>query len=160
MAIGMEDLKKLLDNEGLKYFVAPDRPLIMLGGTGQFGFYQMTIGLFNEGQFLQFRSMQYLRCPADHPHAQAVWRLLGDLNFALRLVKFGWDPADGEIMMYADHMVADGKVTQQQFGRMLHIFMPLLDLNYIRIKTVLETGRDPGETPLPPAPPAPKVDEI
>jgi hypothetical protein len=160
MAIKMDDLRKMLDKEGLKYFLAPDRPMVMIGGTGLFGFYQFTVGLFHDGQFLQFRTMQYLQCPADHPHAPAVLRLLGELDYQLRLVKFGWDPRDGEIMVYADHLIGDGKITQEQLSRMLHMFMPAIDLNYIRIKTTLEKGQDPGETPFPAGPPSAQVKEI
>ena len=71
--------------------------------------------------------------------------VLGALNFRLRLAKFGWDESDGEIVCYADHWVMDGKVTQEQFSRILHNFLPAVDLSSPRIAKTMETGTDPGE---------------
>jgi hypothetical protein len=61
------------------------------------------------------------------------------------MAKFGWDESDGEIVVYADHWIMDGKVTQEQFSRMLHNYLPAVDLSYARITKAMETGKDPGE---------------
>ena len=140
-----DELKNLIEREGLKYFVAPDRPVIMLGMVGIFGRYQMVIPLELDGRFLQFRTVGYLSCPADHAHVDAVLRVLVELNYRLRLTKFGWDPSDGEIAAYADIWLEDGTLTQAQFTRMLQSFIPGIDLNYPRISRTIETGTDPGE---------------
>lgn len=140
-----DELKKLTEAEGLKYFVAPDRPVIMLGMVGIFGRYQMVIPLELDGRFLQFRTVGYLSCPADHPHVDAVLRVLGELNYRLRLTKFAWDPTDGEIAAFVDIWLEDGTLTQRQFTRMLQSFIPGIDLNYLRLTRTIETGTDPGE---------------
>ena len=140
-----EQVKQLVEKEGLRYFVAPDREVLMIGMAGIFGNYQFVIPLELDGRFLQFRTLGYQSCPADHPHVDAVLRVLGELNYRARLTKFGWDPRDGEIVAYADVWLEDGTLTQQQFSTMLRSYVPLIDINHPRITKTIETGKDPGE---------------
>jgi len=144
MALTMEGLKGLVEGEDLKYFLDPDRDALMLGATGVNGSYQFLILLEIEGQFIQFRTMNYHSCPVDHEHLDATLKVLGDLNFRLRFLKFGWDPSDGEIAVYGDVWIEDGDLTQKQFGRMIHAYLTMIDLNYARIDKVIQTGVDPG----------------
>ncbi len=149
MAIELDDLKRLLDKEELRYFVAPDRPAIMVGFAGMFGHYQVVLTLELDGTFLQFRTVRYLHCPQDNPHLLAVLKVLGHIDYTIRLVKFGWDPADGEIVGYVDEWVMDDTLSQAEFSKMVQSFVAGIDSNYDRLKRTLETGEDPG--PLDPA---------
>jgi len=63
------------------------------------------------------------------------------------------DPASGEIAGYGDCWIMDNQVTQQQFHQMLGNFLPGLDMSYPRIRTAMETGRDPSKQPPRPSPP-------
>jgi hypothetical protein len=145
MAITFEKLQERMKAQGLRYFIAPDAPMLRLGVTGLFGTYEIAVMLLDDGQFLQFRTVNYHSCPRQRPHLDAVLRLLALINFQKRLVKFGWDPSDGEIMAYADLWIMDGDATQDQFARLLANFLPSIDLTSVRIAKVLETGEDPGE---------------
>ena len=145
MALTIDELKQLLEHEDFRYFMDPRRPALLLGTAGLHGKYQFMIILELEGQFVQFRTMGYLHCPADHPHLTEVLKVLGAMNYRKRLAKFGWDPADGEIMVYADMWLMDNKVTQPQFNRLLHNYLPCVDLGCHRISQTLQTGKDPGE---------------
>ena len=102
-------------------------------------------GVFTYGRFLQVRTVGYLHCPDDHPSIDEVLRVLGHLNFQLRLTKFGWDPSDGEIVAYTDIWVEDGDLTQKQFNALMRSLLPAIDLNYKRLTGTIETGKDPGE---------------
>jgi hypothetical protein len=144
MAMKLEDLKKLLDKEGLRYFVAPDRPAILLGFSGMFGHYQVVMTLELDGTFMQFRTVRYLHCPQDHPHLLPMLKVLGHIDYTIRLLKYGWDPSDGEIVGYVDEWVTDGKPSQAQFSRMVQSFVSGIDSSYDRIKRTIETGEDPG----------------
>jgi hypothetical protein len=148
MALTMDGLRKLVDGEGLHYFLAPDRPALMLTVTGLNGRYQFVIHLDVDGQFLQFRTLGYGNCPADHAHLQEVLKVLGHLNYKLRLVKFAWDPSDGEIVVYADTWVVDGDVTKGQFQRLIHSYFSALDMHHPRLEKTIETGKDPGAEDL------------
>jgi len=145
MSMTLDELKTILDQEGLKYFVDPKRPVVMLGARGLFGSFHCVIRLDNDGQFLQFRTVSYMYCPADHPNIAAVLRLLASLNYRLRMVKFGWDPSDGEIVVYADCWLVDSGITRQQFSRMMTSYLPTLDIFSDRIRKVIDTGDDPGD---------------
>ena len=149
MALTMAGLRKLLDGEGLKYFLHPDQPIVLMGVGALNGSYQIGLSLQNEGEFLQLRTLGYVRCPATHEHLATVLRTLAEINFRVRFVKFGWDPQDGEIMAYADMWVMDGTVTQAQFSRILANLIPTIDLNFPRIGRTMETGKDPGGPELP-----------
>ena len=145
MTLTMERLKSLVEGEGLTYFVDPNRDALMMGAKGINGSYQLLILLEVEGKFTQFRTMNYLSCPVGHEHLDATLRVLGDLNFRLRFVKFGWDPNDGEIAVYGDAWLEDGDLTQKQFGRMINAYFTMMDLNYARIDKTIRTGKDPGD---------------
>jgi hypothetical protein len=143
--VTFDELKKLVEGEGLRYFLAPDRPVVMMGFALIHGRYQVALALELEGRFVQLRTLGYQYCPSDHPHLEAVLRLIASLDYQLRLTKFGWDPTDGEIAAYADVWLEDGTLTQKQFSGMLHVFLPGIDMSHARITKTIETGTDPGE---------------
>jgi hypothetical protein len=148
MAIKIQQLQDLMKKEGLQFFVSPDQPMLRFGIRGQFGAHDIVVHLQDEGRFLQFRTISLLICPKDHPHAAAVHRLLLRLNYETRLVKYGWDANDGEVVAYADAWLMDNKPTQEQFSRMVHNFLPAIDMACQRLRTTLETGTDPGDQDL------------
>ncbi|HSH76075.1 MAG TPA: YbjN domain-containing protein [Longimicrobiales bacterium] len=141
----MDELQALVRGQDLKYFVDPDRDALLLGVRGLHASYRFVISLQVDGTFLQFRTIDYLQCGADHPHHALVLRVLAAINVEKRLVKFAWDASDGEIVAYADVWLEDGTLTERQFRRMLQNFMPTVDFAHERIRQTLESGRDPGE---------------
>lgn len=145
MAITFAELQAIVKKSGLKFFVDLDKPHLMFGATGPNGSYQCVICLELEGRFVQIRSLRYLFCPADHPHLLEVLKVIGAVNFKNRLVKFGWDPSDGEIVAYADLWLMDNNLTQDQWERIQENYLSVLDLTYRRLKQALDTGTDPGE---------------
>ena len=147
MTITVDQLKKLAEGQGLKYFLAPDRPALLMGFAGVTGSYQVLMMVELDGRFLQFRTTGYGKCPAEHPNLEAVLRVIGDLDYRFRLAKFGWDPSDGEIVGYADLWLEDATLTPRQFAGMLGAFLPAIDLAHARIGMTLATGVDPeGKT--------------
>jgi hypothetical protein len=148
MALKFDDLKQLLEQEGLHYYIDPKQEAVMLRVAALFGSYQLVISLQVEGQFLQFRSIGYLQCAPTHPHLAVVLRALCEINYQKRLVKLGWDARDGEIAAYADVWIMDGMLSQGQFHRMFTNFVPTLDESLPRLQEILQTGKDPGDRDL------------
>jgi hypothetical protein len=144
MALTRAELQKLVEAEGMRYFIDPSKDALMMGVQGHNGRYQFVIMLELDGTFLQMRTIGYQHCPTGHKHLLPVLQTLLKMNYELRLVKLGWDPRDGEIVGYADLWIMDGKVTKDQFARMLHNYLPALDVCYPRIVQTMETGKDPG----------------
>jgi hypothetical protein len=146
MALSMDGLKSLLDGIGLRYFADPQRNVLMFSLRGEQIAYQLLLLLEAEGRFLQFRSIGFMHCPAAHPHHAEVMKVLGALNYQLRLVKHAWDARDGEIVTMADLWVMDTTVTPAQFRRMLENYVGGMDDGYVRLTKTLQTGKDPGPT--------------
>jgi hypothetical protein len=100
-----------------------------------------------EGTLMQVRSNGYLFCPLESPHRQAVMALLNELNHRLRLVKFTYDPLDGEITDYADLAIIDTTPTSSQVLGLIGFFMERMREYIERIETTIRTGNDPGDLP-------------
>jgi hypothetical protein len=145
MAMTLDDLRGLLDEEGLKYYLASDKPAIMANFGGLFGRYQVLMVLELDNTFLQFRTIGYLNCEVGHDSLAEVLKVVGALNYRTRLVKWGWDPSDGEIVAYADAWLVDNKLTLQQIRRMIGNYVSAVDMAYKRLEETIETGEDPGE---------------
>lgn len=146
MSITFDQLQDLFRQQDLKFFTDPSRSAIMFGITGLRGSYHI-MGILGENDgFFQVRTSQYLFCPANHPHVVPMLKAICQINFQYRIAKFAWDPSDGEIAVYADMVIADGTFTKSQLHRLLGGFLPTIDLNAPRLRQILETGKDPGES--------------
>lgn len=144
MAITFDDLKELVTREGLRFFVAPDENRLMVGVSGMCGKFQIVISLYDQGIFLQFRTVNYMTCPANHPALAELLKAMADANYQTRLVKFAWDAGDGEVVAYADIWLMDASLTQEQLHRMLGNYVPAIDMQSYRFQRTLKEGKDPG----------------
>ena len=145
MPLKLDQVRKMLDAMQLRYFLDPSREALLLGIVGVSARFQFMVNLYDEGRFLQLRTVGYAQCSADHKHVGQVLALLGQLNYTHRVAKFGWDPQDGEIAVYADVWIMDGTFTQQQFEQTARIYLTVVDLYQRRVAQTIETGKDPGE---------------
>jgi hypothetical protein len=160
MTCTLPRLRELLDGEGLRYYLIPDQEGVMLTLTGTENRYQFRILLEDDGNFLQFRSDGYLLCPQGHPNLDTVLKVMGAANYRLRLMKFGWDPTDGEIAAYVDQWVMDADFTQAQFGRMADAYMAILDDEYTTFKAAIDSGVGVDSPPDPDEPDQETIDTL
>ena len=144
MAITFAQLKDLVRKEGLQFFVDPDETRLIVGVSGICGKFQLVISVYDQGVFLQIRSVNYMFCPPNHPALVELLKAMADVNYQTRLVKFAWDQSDGEVVAYADLWLMDTTLTQEQLHRMLGNYVPAIDLHSYRFRRTLEEGRDPG----------------
>ena len=144
MTFDLPQLRELLDTEGLRYYLIPDREGVMLNLNAENGKFQFMILIEVDGEFLQFRSNDYLSCPKDHPNLETTLQVIGEMNYRLRAMKLGWDPADGEIAAYLDLWIMDAEITQEQFSRMASAYMSILDDEFPKIQAAIESGIGPG----------------
>jgi hypothetical protein len=140
MAMSIEELQSRFDANGLKYSVDPTTARLLLKFGGEAGTYDIVVTLEGEGRFLQYRSLQLLSCPADHPHLQHTLRLLASINYENRFLKLGWDPSDGEIVAYADVILDDGTITEAQARSVTFTFLMVLDGAYGKLQKAIEEG--------------------
>lgn len=144
MTMTIDEIQQRLDEIELSYFVDPKRPKLMLGMRGVMASYQFVLCLEEDGEFLQFRTVGFLNCPKGHNNLDTVLRALGEINYRYKLIKLGWDPSDGELVVYIDVAIEDGILTKEQFVRLLKGFVSCVDESYGRIKRIIDTGEDPG----------------
>ena len=153
MSISLDDLKALLAEDEVRYFLDPQQSAVLALFGGNHGSYQIVLAVELEGSFLQLKTIRYAQCPTTHPHCRAVLELLGDLNYSYRSTKFGWDPRDGEIVCFVDLWLEDATVTLAQLRSNLGILLRTIDRAFYRISGIMTTGNDPGD-PIPAQPDA------
>ncbi len=80
MAMSLDDLRALVDGEGLRYFIDPAKPRLLLSMSGLAGGFRCVISLQLDNSFLQLRTVEWLRCLSDHPHLAAVLGAAAAIN--------------------------------------------------------------------------------
>lgn len=158
MSITIDELTSLLDSQGIRYFLDPRSPAALANFSGIFGSYQIVFSIELDGRFLLIRTLGYATCPPSHPSCRTVLEVIGSLDFSMRTTKWGWDPADGEIVACVDAWLEDAVVTEAQFAQWLRTFLPGIDIAHNRIVTAMATGKDPLAA-VPPPPPPPRPDD-
>ena len=90
---------------------------------------------------------QYLECLAPGlydlgtcRHRDAVLRALMAIMQRTKMVRFDWDPADGEIRCSVECPLEDGSLTRRQFIRMLRALPEIIDDWDPVIRGAMETG--------------------
>ena len=96
MAVTLDQIRDALTESGLKFHQADDTN-ILLGMNGDKVDLKLVISLNERGEYISVRTLHLDTCLATHPrHAEALGAL-AKANLDYRLIKFGWDPSDGEI---------------------------------------------------------------
>jgi hypothetical protein len=90
---------------------------------------------------------QYLECLAPGlydlgtcRHRDVVLRALMAIMQRTKMVRFDWDPADGEIRCSVECPLEDGSLTRRQFIRMLRALPEIIDDWDPVIRAAMETG--------------------
>jgi hypothetical protein len=149
VAVTIDQLISILKAGEVRYLIVPDQPAVALGMTTDTGRHFLIHATIEaQGSLMQFRTTGYAYCPLSGPHLEAVMRLLNDMNFHLRMVKFTLDPADGEIVVFTDLAVLDSEVTATQILGTIGFVMERLSECAVRVETTIKTGVDPGEDEL------------
>ena len=146
MAITLTDLSQHLDGRNWKYKMLADRQVILTGVAGQnVDHIGIAMQLSEDGEFLQFQALDLLPVK-DSVFKGVIFQTLLTLNYQTKLVKFEYDPIDGEVRAAIDLPLEDGGLTSQQFERCLTYLITVVDrLAMPRLKEVLATGNDPGQ---------------
>src|SRR5262245_29559409 len=105
------------------------------------------------------------QCRVCVEHLGAVLLLLKEVYYGRRMVKFSIDPADGEIVVFADMAILDSVPTPTQVLGLIAFVMERLRECAERVETTVRTGEDPGEEDIiggeePPADEEPGPDDV
>lgn len=99
--------------------------------------------LLEDGELVQLRAPGLLSA-TDPESKPLLFRAMLQMAFETRLVQFEYDPMDGEVSTCIDIALEDAVLTSEQLLRCCALLLDVSLLARGRLKTILETGRDPA----------------
>jgi hypothetical protein len=142
MPVSIEEIREFLDKKDVKYLFDAQKETFIISFTP----HVVLIRLEENGEFLQFRTLNFYQYKAGK-YREQILELVGSLNYRRKLIKFGYDPDDGEINGCVDIPIEDSAFTSTQFFRCLAALLEALEEGRRRLNMLLETGKDPGQRP-------------
>lgn len=147
MAATLQQIAGYLDTKGWKYRVDEEGGRIL---TGVFGSnledFLIVIQLDEDGEFFEMFAPRVLSGVQEHPHKTAILQTMLAISWETKMLQWEYDPSDGEIRAIIEFPLEDALLTERQFNRCLLSLVELVDeLALPRLKTVMETGEDPGD---------------
>ncbi len=97
----------------------------------------------SDGKLVQFRTVGLMTAPPGK-HRRALLCAMMAMNYSLKLVKFGIDPDDGEVVAYLDIVLGGGTLTRKQVERAMRTFKGTVGTGRRRLQKILDSGTDPG----------------
>lgn len=156
MAMQMERLESFLLAEKLKFrsheaghivvgfatrnYTAPsgDTPTAR-GSDDRFKGIAIAVRLSENGQYLECLAPGLYDLGSCR-HRDVVLRALMAIMQRTKMVRFDWDPADGEVRCSVECPLEDGSLTRRQFIRMLRALPEIIDDWDPVIRAAMETG--------------------
>lgn len=150
MSTTIEQLTEFLDEQEISYGKHQTDPVILLGfeiGPGVTSYrdregkpyFAFLIRLHEDGEFLSV-SLPWTWKLADCPHKAAVFEALLDFQARTKLVRFDYDPDDGEVRANAEIGIEDSLFTSMQFNRLVRaVGNAVLELDPV-IRHAMRTG--------------------
>jgi hypothetical protein len=147
MAATLEQIASYLDKKGWKYRKEEDECRIITGVYAEsIEQFLIVIQLDEEGEFFEIYAPRVLTGVKDHPHKDAILQTMLCISWETKMLQWEYDPSDGEIRAIIEFPLEDALLTERQFNRCLYSLVQLVDeLALPRLKTVMETGSDPGD---------------
>lgn len=151
MATTIDELKGFLDEYELKYRVDEERNAILVG----FGcnaddspyrdeegdaYVRLVIQLSEDGGFVAVFSPNAWNID-DCPNKAAVFEALVSIQAQYKMLRFDYDPTDGEIRPNMELPVEDSSVSSRQLHRMIHGMLGAIQ----RFHPVIRHAMDHGE---------------
>jgi len=101
------------------------------------------IGLMEEGQYLRFMMPWFLALYSGGNREALMLKIL-ERNRTLKLLKFGCDPADGEVTLAIEVFIGDTNLTSDQLYRFMYLFTNIAVRERDHLMTMQQTGVYPA----------------
>jgi len=146
MATELKTIAEYLNNNDWKYYTDAKNDRIVTGvKADNIEQFLISIQLSENGEFIQFIVPEILKVK-DHVFKGLLFQTMLTIQNEIKMLRFGYDPDDGEIYGFIDFPLEDGVLTEKQFNRALKALIYLVDTTAMpRLKAVLATGNDPGK---------------
>jgi hypothetical protein len=146
MAMTASEFARCLAQRGHKFFCSPEDGRFGLDVGGLQGDMDVRIQLDEDGEFVAFRIRGYLSVPTDKRDAGAAgafFQALAEIHYLYKMVRFEFDPSDGEVVASVEIPIEDGSLTSEQVGRALHALMLAADQFRPYLQATLDSGAPP-----------------
>lgn len=142
MAITLDHTKQMLDEAEIGWVEGPEQTLLFRLGDGEEQL-NIVLDLPSEGRIVQLRTVKMLMAP-DLTHRNALLTALLSSNDKLKLIKFAFDPEDGEVCAYVDLVLGEASLTERQFLRCISSLQHMAGNGLGRFREIVRSGEDPG----------------
>src|SRR5258706_1399897 len=127
--VTLDALARYLDRDEWRYDLDPEGSCIRTGFRGDHATYRAMVLYDNEKQRVRFIVPNYLNLTKVRDKSRILERLM-ELNMQYILLKFGFDPADGEVRAEIDVPVNDSDLSYEGFRRCLYCLLTAADEEY------------------------------
>ena len=150
MATSIDELKRFLDEYELVYHVDEERSVILIafGHAAEKSAYRDEIGepcvriviqVLEDGQFVSVFSPNAWNID-DCQYKPAVFEALASIQTQYKMLRFDYDPADGELRPNIELPLEDAEITSRQFHRLLHGIIESVQRYDALIRHAMQTG--------------------
>lgn len=149
MATTLDQIEAYLGARGLKFRRDEANGTVLVPfGFKEAGFERVlfVVRLQENGEFFELIVPQLFHYP-DGPNKLPLMQTLLHISWETKMLQWEYDPSDGEIRATIEFPLEDAPLTQRQFNRVLEAMLQFITVYGPRVRTVLETGSDPGRRP-------------
>lgn len=145
MTAALEQVTNYLDCRGWKYQVEQEQSYIITGVVAEHvEQLLLVIHVKDDGELLSLIAPQLLVIK-DHVHKGVLLQTLLAIAWDVKLLRWEYDPTDGEVRASINLILEDNPLTERQFNRSLEALIQCVDAVAMpRLQMVLATGTDPG----------------
>jgi hypothetical protein len=149
MTTNLNEIAQYLDHRNWKYVVEEPKSRIVTGAKAEnVEQFVIVIQLLRDGESVQIYVPQLLNVK-DSVFKGVLFQSILSFLWNYYLVRFEYDPRDGEVRASIDLLVEDNTLTERQFDRALSLLIEVVDTHLMpRMQTILATGIDPGRKQL------------
>jgi hypothetical protein len=149
VATTLATIAKYLDNRNWLYEIDEAKSRIVSGVKSEnVEQFIIVIQLLRDGELIQIYVPKLVHV-RDRVFKGLLFQSLLHFLWEVCLVRFEYDPTDGEIRASIDLILEDADLSERQFNCALSLLVDAIDTHAMpRIKTILATGTDPGRKQL------------
>ena len=154
MATSLSQIEAFLTTRNLKFQRDESRSSILVPfGFAEAGFDRVVVvvRLQENGEFFEIIVPNLFTYP-DGPNKLPLMQTLLHISWETKMLQWEYDPSDGEIRATIEFPLEDAVMTSRQFFRAFDAMLQFIQVYGPRIRTVIETGSDPGRRPADTAP--------
>ena len=143
MATTINTISDFLDERNVKHKVEHEQEVVFanwqIKEAGENGL-NIVFDLQENGEFLMISALRILECPTDHENLAAVLQAMAESTWKVKMMRWEYDPSDGEIRASIHLPIEDSEFTASQLHRALGCILQMCG----RYLPVFRKAKDTG----------------